>query len=105
MPNLKVVTKEEARRHHRVRSDSKSGVKGVRFNEETGTWSAYVYRNGHAYHVDTFYTMEQAVDAYEQALKRENPDLHSAPAVVDRSKLPAPVQQGEAEAACVGEAR
>jgi hypothetical protein len=28
--NLRVVAKEEARRHHRVRSDSQSGVKGVR---------------------------------------------------------------------------
>jgi hypothetical protein len=30
--NLRVVSKEDARRHHRVRRDSKSGVKGVRFN-------------------------------------------------------------------------
>jgi len=30
--NLRVVTKQEARQHHRVRSDSKSGVKGVRHN-------------------------------------------------------------------------
>src|SRR6516162_1577812 len=48
--NLKVVSKEEARRHHRVRSDSKSGVKGVRYNPETDTWSAFVYRGGRAYH-------------------------------------------------------
>ena len=46
--NLRVVTKQEARRHHRVRRDSKSGVKGVRLNPDTGTWSAYTYRNGHA---------------------------------------------------------
>src|SRR6516162_4618577 len=39
--NLKVVTKEEARQHHRVRSDSKSGVKGVRYSPESETWSAY----------------------------------------------------------------
>src|SRR5476651_1954549 len=38
--NLRSVTKEEARRHHRVRSDSKSGVKGVRFNPDGETWSA-----------------------------------------------------------------
>jgi hypothetical protein len=48
--------------------------------------------------------MEKAVAAYERALKRENPEPHSAPDVVDRSKLPAPSRQGE-EAACVGEAR
>src|SRR5215472_3288661 len=43
--NLKVVSKEEARQHHRVRRDSKNGVKGVRANPEGKTWSAIVYRN------------------------------------------------------------
>jgi hypothetical protein len=90
---------------HRVRSDSKSGVKGVRFNPANDSWSAYVYRNGHAYNEGTFFNQEQAVEAYERALKRENPDLHAAPEVVDRSKLPGPVRRGEEEAACVGEGR
>src|SRR5260370_3009290 len=44
--NLRVVSKEEARRHHRVRRDSKSGVKGVRYNPEGGTGRAGVYRDG-----------------------------------------------------------
>jgi hypothetical protein len=84
--NLKVVTKEEARRHHRVRSDSRSGVKGVRYNAEGDSWSAYVYRGGNAYHVGTYYSQEQAVAAYEDELKKENPDLHRAPARVDRQR-------------------
>ncbi len=42
--NLCVVSKEEARQHHRVRRDSKSGTKGVRYNPESESWSAYVYR-------------------------------------------------------------
>jgi hypothetical protein len=42
--NLRVVSKEDARRHHRVRRDSKSGVKGVRYNAGTDSWSAYVQR-------------------------------------------------------------
>jgi hypothetical protein len=77
--NLKVVSKEEARRHHRVRSDSKSGVKGVRHNPESGTWSAYVYRDGRCRHVATYYSREQAQAAYEEELARENPELHAAP--------------------------
>jgi hypothetical protein len=103
--NLRVVSKEEARRHHRVRSDSKSGVKGVRYNPENDSWSAYVYRNGHAYHVGTYFTPEQASAAYEDALRRENPDLHTAPMVVDRSGNPVHVQRAEPESPCQGERR
>jgi hypothetical protein len=103
--NLKVVTKEEARRHHRVRSDSRSGVKGVRFNPEGNSWSAYVYRQGHCYHVGTFYSQEQAVEAYEQELRRENPDLHRAPDVVQRQVSPVPVQREKPDRARLSEGR
>jgi hypothetical protein len=82
--NLKVVTKEEARRHHRVRSDSRSGVKGVRYNAESDSWSAYVYRGGHAYHVGTYREQWQAERAYEDELRKENPELHRAPPRVER---------------------
>src|ERR1700722_521583 len=64
--NLKVVTKQEARQHHRVRSDSKSGTKGVRLNDDGRSWSAYTYRNGHCYHLGTFGAKEQAVAAYKR---------------------------------------
>lgn len=82
--NLRVVTKEEARRHHRVRKDSKSGVKGVRHNPGNDSWSAYVYRNDRCHHVGTFYSQEQAVAAYEEALRHENPGLSTAPERVER---------------------
>ena len=88
--NLRVVSKEEARRHHRVRRDSKSGVKGVRYNPETDTWSAYVYRGGRCQHVGTYYSQEQAVVAYEAELRKENPDLHVAPRRVERRVEPRP---------------
>ena len=52
--NLRIATREEARQHHRMRSDCKTGAKGVRFNGESDTYSAYIYRNGHAYHVGTY---------------------------------------------------
>jgi hypothetical protein len=103
--NLKVVSKEEARRHHRVRSDSKSGIKGVRYNPENDTWSAYVYRHRHCYHVGTYPTQEQAVAAYESELARENPGLHTAPARAERTSYPAPVQLAKADEACLSEAR
>lgn len=103
--NLRVVSKEEARRHHRVRHDSKSGVKGVRYNPETDSWSAYVYRHGHAYHVGTYYSKEQAVVAYDSEVKKENPDLHAAPARVERPSIPPPAQRDNPDARCVSEPR
>jgi hypothetical protein len=69
--NLRIVNKQEARHHHRVRSDSKSGVKGVRHDPETDSWSACIYRSGHSYHVGTYYSKEQAVNTYLQELRRE----------------------------------
>ncbi|CEF49060.1 unnamed protein product [uncultured bacterium] len=63
--NLKVVTTSEARRHHRVRRDSKTGVKGVHYNPDGDTWTAVTYRNGSAYVIGTFYTEEEAKAAYD----------------------------------------
>jgi hypothetical protein len=103
--NLRVVTKLEARQHHRVRSDSKSGVKGVRHNPETDTWSAYTYRHGHCYHVGTFYSPEQAQAAYEADLRKENPDLHSAPARVERTGIAAPDGRGNPDVTDAAERR
>ena len=82
--NLRVVTKEEARRHHRVRRDSKSGIKGVRFNPDGGTWSADIFRNGHCYHIGTYSTQEDAAEAYKEAVLRENPEWAQTPAPLVR---------------------
>jgi hypothetical protein len=88
--NLRVVSKQEARRHHRVRRDSKSGSKGVRYHPDTHTWSATVYRDGRCYHLGTFYSEGEAVRAYTEAMLDENPDLYSAPERVERPGNPAP---------------
>ena len=92
--NLRVVTKKEARQHHRVRSDSKTGAKGVRYNPEGGTWSAQIYRNGRCYTIATHYTKEAAIAAYEHAVRSENQDLHRSPAKVDRQDLLNAIPQG-----------
>lgn len=63
--NLRAVTKQEARQHHRVRKDSKHGAKGIRYNRDTNTWSAYIYRSGNAQHVGTFYLRHEAEQAYQ----------------------------------------
>ena len=91
--NLRVVSKEEARQHHRVRRDSKNGVKGVRANPEGKTWSALVYRDGRCCTIGTFTSEAAASQAYESAMIRENPDLHTAPAKVERPSRLEVVQQ------------
>jgi hypothetical protein len=98
--NLKVVSKQEARQHHRVRSDSKSGMKGVRYNPESDSWSAYTYRHGHCYHVGTYYLQEQAEAAYQEELRKENPDLHGAPARVELESSDRAVHCGNPEGSC-----
>jgi hypothetical protein len=85
--------------------DAGSAGKGVRFNPANESWSAYVYRNGHAYHVGTYFSREQAVAAYEQALRCENPDLHAAPRPVGRPGNPGPVRRENPDAACLTEGR
>ncbi len=91
--NLRAVSKQEARLHHRVRSDSQSGAKGVRYNPDSDTWTAFIERHGHQYTLGNFMLKQQAVDAYQRELLRENPDLHSAPEVIDRSELAVPNQE------------
>lgn len=95
--NLRAVTVEVSRQHHRMRRDCKTGAKGVIYNGETDTWSAYLYRSGIAHRVGTYGTREQAESAYQQALIRENPDLYTAPAVVERKPME---PRGDRSAVC-----
>jgi hypothetical protein len=80
--NLRIVNKEEARRHHRVRKDSKTGAKGVHFDAQKIVWTAALHRGGRHIHLGTFGTGREAVEAYENALRREDADLHARHEVV-----------------------
>lgn len=83
--NLAVVTQKEARQHHRkARSNSKTGIKGITYNRGPNTWSVDIYRDGQTWRIGTYLKKEYALQAHQEALMRENPDLHSAPAVVER---------------------
>jgi hypothetical protein len=83
--NLRVVTKREARQHHlQARSNSESGIKGISYNRRPGTWTVDIYRDGRAQRVGTFLTLQDAKEAQQTALRRENPDLHTAPERVER---------------------
>src|SRR5262249_55618305 len=99
--NLRVVSKQEARQHHqRARSNSKSGIKGISYNRRPRTWSVDIYRHGRARRVGTVLTLKDARDAYQAELRSENPDLHTAPEVVERAGIPAPVQRENPDTRC-----
>src|SRR5262249_10800854 len=72
--NLRAATTQEARRHQRVKSNSKSGIKGIHYNERARTWTARMYRNGQLITIGTFDRRNDAIAEYEKALSRENPD-------------------------------
>jgi len=73
--NLKVVTTEEARRQHRVRSDNPTGYKGISFNPGPRTWSVDIWRGRERKRVGTFLTQREAMDAYEAAVRWVKTDL------------------------------
>src|SRR5580692_9987600 len=63
--NLRVVSKQEARRlHRRARSNSQSGMKGISYNERPKTWSVDIYRDGQVKRVGTFDRRQDAIDEY-----------------------------------------
>jgi hypothetical protein len=68
--NLKVVSRRRAAHYRRVRRDSISGLKGIRFVRATCAWTASIQRDGLRYHLGSFTTKGQALLAYEQAEKR-----------------------------------
>jgi hypothetical protein len=53
-----------------------------------------IYRKGQAKRVGTFWTKKEAMLAHQEALERENRDLHTAPDVVERRVEPV---KGQAE--------
>jgi hypothetical protein len=89
--NLRIATIAEARQHHlQARSNSKSKFKGISYNPGANTYSVDIYRNGQAKRVGTFFTFQDANEAHQRALMLDNPDLHSAPARVDRTGIATP---------------
>ena len=82
--NLKIVDKVQARRHHRARRDAGSGFKGVKYNNFSRSWTARTYRSGKMYTLGTFNSLSEANAAYEKDIRSDNPDLYTAPAVVER---------------------
>ncbi|MFX7010019.1 AP2 domain-containing protein, partial [Acinetobacter baumannii] len=69
-----MVTIPEARRYHRVRADSESGIKGLSYHS-SGKWHATLRIDGRTDHLGSFFTQEEAQKAYDEALKKHYPGL------------------------------
>ena len=52
--NLRVVTKDQARQHHRVRKDCQAGHKGMHFNHLAKTYSVDILVDGRMKRIGTF---------------------------------------------------
>ena len=63
--NLRDITqKGNVHNQHKVRSDSKSGIKGVRFKEDKGKYQARIKVNGVEKHIGYYDTAEEAHQEY-----------------------------------------
>ncbi len=61
--NLRQATSSENKWNSSIRSDNKSGVKGVIWNKKQGMWQAYVRCYGKQYHCGYFASLEEAAEA------------------------------------------
>lgn len=62
--NLRLATHSQNRVNGQLRTDNKSGFKGVKFSPETGKWMARIGINGERKYLGLFKTPEDAHKAY-----------------------------------------
>lgn len=60
--HLKISTQQANVRNQRLRSDNKTGFRGVKFEPRTGRYEARVQNNGRMKSLGTFTTPEEAAD-------------------------------------------
>ena len=65
--NLRIVTSSQNKTSRGVRSDSKSGYKGVEFQRQNNNWCAYICYGGKKRHLGVYLTAEKAALAYNGA--------------------------------------
>lgn len=68
--NLRVVSHALNMRNQSLRSDNKSGLKGIRWREPTQKWNAYINVDGKHYSLGHYATKEEAYAAYIEGSKR-----------------------------------
>lgn len=72
LQNLRVCTNGQNNANKKVRPDSVSGIKGVRFDERRGHWVAHITKDWKIRYLGSFATSEAAAEAYKKAAE----DLH-----------------------------
>lgn len=67
--NLRKATRSQNNRNgnNKLRSDNKSGIRGVSFRKDTGKWHARFYLNGKAIMLGDFVELEDATKARRSA--------------------------------------
>ena len=73
--NLRIVTYGQNVLNAKIRSDNKSGVRGVFWSKQAHKWSAQIGRDGKQHHLGFFTEKCQAVAAYQDAAK-EHPNAN-----------------------------
>jgi len=68
--NLRIATPSQNMRNARMRTDNKSGHKGVCWSERDKRWRAYMHVNGRMIDLGNFKTLEAAVEKRVQAAKK-----------------------------------
>lgn len=72
--NLRLCNRAQNAKNRRVNSNSKSGIKGVRFDESKRVWEARIRCDGRRISLGRFKNKDQAAEAYRSAAMR----LHGA---------------------------
>lgn len=74
LSNLRLATnKQNIENRHRVRSDSRSGLRGVQIHKQTGRWRARIKVAGRYRHLGLFDSPEEASRAYLAAKQELHP--------------------------------
>lgn len=68
--NLREATQSQNAANQRIRKNNKSGIKGVRFNEKYGKWTAAIMVNRKHISLGCHMTVDEAKKAYEVGSKK-----------------------------------
>ncbi|SER52034.1 MULTISPECIES: HNH endonuclease [Pseudomonas] len=73
--NLREATKAQNQANIRTRKDSRSGIKGVRWDRSTGKWLAEIRANNKVIHVGRFKSLDDAVREIRDARNKHHGDF------------------------------
>lgn len=74
--NLREATRSENNRNSKIRSDNKSGFKGVFFEKSANKWRALCWANGVQNHLGLFNTAIEASNSYQDFAKNNHAEFY-----------------------------